>query len=247
VLVPMRDGVRIAIDIYRPRSADKLPALLAFSIHNKDLQVPELAEATLTHPAWSMLWTGPEAAVEKSESEFANIAIPTYTGSGWYGSATRPTYAARRAGFEISTRRTRSSCCSAPPISIVRCKRCARRCCAGTTNGSGIETGILHDPPVRFWVMGANAWRSGGDWPLPETQWIAFYLRGWERLTTEPFTPASADDYQAPMSSCRCRRAKPTAAYGGHLSPGRTVCREDRQRSPAAATWTGTARTLSCP
>jgi putative CocE/NonD family hydrolase len=62
----------------------------------------------------------------------------------------------------------------------------------------GIDTGILNDPPVRFWVMGANEWRSASDWPPPETQWIKFYLRGWERLTTDPFVPSSADDYQAP-------------------------------------------------
>ena len=37
VLVPMRDGVKIAIDVYRPDATEKLPALLAFSIHNKDL------------------------------------------------------------------------------------------------------------------------------------------------------------------------------------------------------------------
>ena len=59
VLVPMRDGVKIAVDVYRPQTAQKLPALLAFSIHNKDLQGPELAQASLTQPAWSMLWTGP--------------------------------------------------------------------------------------------------------------------------------------------------------------------------------------------
>ena len=59
VMVAMRDGIKIAVDVYRPDTSDKLPALLAFSIHNKDLQGPELAEATLTHPAWSMLWTGP--------------------------------------------------------------------------------------------------------------------------------------------------------------------------------------------
>src|SRR5207249_8195281 len=62
VLVPMRDGVKIAIDIYRPETADRLPALLAFSIHNKDLQGPEPAQASLTHPAWAMLWTGPAEA-----------------------------------------------------------------------------------------------------------------------------------------------------------------------------------------
>jgi putative CocE/NonD family hydrolase len=62
----------------------------------------------------------------------------------------------------------------------------------------GIDTGVLEDPPVRFWVMGANEWRSGSDWPLPETEWVKFYLRGWERLTTDPFVPASADDYEVP-------------------------------------------------
>jgi len=62
VLVPMRDGVKIAVDIYRPDTTDKLPALLALSIHNKDLQGPEPAEASLSHPAWSMLWTGPAEA-----------------------------------------------------------------------------------------------------------------------------------------------------------------------------------------
>src|SRR6266851_947916 len=62
VLVPMRDGVKIAVDVYRPDTAEKLPALLAFSIHNKDLQAPEVAQASLTHPAWSMLWTGPAEA-----------------------------------------------------------------------------------------------------------------------------------------------------------------------------------------
>ena len=58
----MRDGVKIAADVYRPDTTEKLPALLAFSIHNKDLQGPELAEASLTQPAWSMLWTGPAEA-----------------------------------------------------------------------------------------------------------------------------------------------------------------------------------------
>src|SRR5262249_58415091 len=58
--------------------------------------------------------------------------------------------------------------------------------------------GIPNARSVAFGVRGANEGRSGGDGPLPETQWIKFYLRGWERLTSEPFVAASADDYQAP-------------------------------------------------
>ena len=39
VYVPMRDGVRLAIDFYRPDTAGKFPALLALCVYGKDLQV----------------------------------------------------------------------------------------------------------------------------------------------------------------------------------------------------------------
>src|SRR5262245_9077864 len=58
VLVPMRDAVKLAVDIYRPDTAEKLPALLAFSIYNKDLQGPDVAAALPPQPAWSSLWAG---------------------------------------------------------------------------------------------------------------------------------------------------------------------------------------------
>ena len=62
VYVTMRDGVKICANVYRPDTAEKLPALLAIAIHNKDLQGPEMAETGLLQPAWSMLWTGPAEA-----------------------------------------------------------------------------------------------------------------------------------------------------------------------------------------
>ncbi len=43
VYVPMRDGVKICVDIYRPDTTEKLPALLAFAIYNKDFQGPDVA------------------------------------------------------------------------------------------------------------------------------------------------------------------------------------------------------------
>lgn len=42
VMVPMRDGVKLCIDIYRPEAEGKFPALLAFAPHNKDYQTPEI-------------------------------------------------------------------------------------------------------------------------------------------------------------------------------------------------------------
>src|SRR5262245_34362883 len=50
VMVPMRDGVQICVDIYRPKAPGKFPALLAFAIHNKDLQGPDLAEGLPPQP-----------------------------------------------------------------------------------------------------------------------------------------------------------------------------------------------------
>ena len=53
VMVPMRDGVNLCVDIYRPDAHEKLPVLLAFSIYNKDLQGPEVAASLPPQPSWS--------------------------------------------------------------------------------------------------------------------------------------------------------------------------------------------------
>ena len=62
----------------------------------------------------------------------------------------------------------------------------------------GIDTGIMREPPVKFWVMGENRWRTADDWPLPETQWTRLYLRNWERLSQQPFTASSVDAFTPP-------------------------------------------------
>ena len=64
VYVPMRDGVRLCVDVYRPGSPaeEPVPALLAFSIYNKDIQGPDAAAALPPQPAFSALWTGPQEA-----------------------------------------------------------------------------------------------------------------------------------------------------------------------------------------
>jgi predicted acyl esterase len=62
----------------------------------------------------------------------------------------------------------------------------------------GIDNGIMDEPPVKYWLMGANEWRNGDDWPLPETQWTKFYLDSWERLRLDPPTPSSRDNTEEP-------------------------------------------------
>ena len=40
----------------------------------------------------------------------------------------------------------------------------------------GIDNGILDEPPVRVFVMGANRWRLAREWPIPGTRLEAWYL-----------------------------------------------------------------------
>ena len=49
----------------------------------------------------------------------------------------------------------------------------------------GIDTGIMNEPPVKIFVMGANRWRFENEWPLARTQWTKYYLNQWEGLSTE--------------------------------------------------------------
>ena len=59
VVVPMRDGVKLSVDVYRPKEPGKYPVLLAFAVYNKDLQGPDVSAVLPPQPAWSTLWTGP--------------------------------------------------------------------------------------------------------------------------------------------------------------------------------------------
>ncbi|HKJ62383.1 MAG TPA: hypothetical protein VKA94_10380 [Hyphomicrobiales bacterium] len=34
----------------------------------------------------------------------------------------------------------------------------------------GIETGINDEPPVKYWAMGANAWKTSQTWPPENVQ-----------------------------------------------------------------------------
>ena len=40
----------------------------------------------------------------------------------------------------------------------------------------GIDTGIVEEPPIHLFIVGANEWKHAHEWPLPETKWTPFYL-----------------------------------------------------------------------
>jgi predicted acyl esterase len=50
----------------------------------------------------------------------------------------------------------------------------------------GIDTGVMDEPPLRLWLMGADEWRFEHEWPLARTEWTTFHLRARGGLSTEP-------------------------------------------------------------
>src|SRR5258707_11099597 len=59
IVVTMRDGTRLAVDVYRPDQPDKYPVLYACALHNKDIQGPDIADLLPPQPAHAPLWFGP--------------------------------------------------------------------------------------------------------------------------------------------------------------------------------------------
>lgn len=49
----------------------------------------------------------------------------------------------------------------------------------------GIDTGIMDEPAVNIFVEGANEWKTGDDYPFPETKWIPFNLHYNNRMLCE--------------------------------------------------------------
>ena len=57
--VVMRDGTRLMLDMYRPDATCRYPVLYACSLHNKDIQGPDIADVLPPQPAHAPLWFGP--------------------------------------------------------------------------------------------------------------------------------------------------------------------------------------------
>jgi putative CocE/NonD family hydrolase len=377
VMVPMRDGVRLCVDIYRPDAKGKFPALLSIAPHNKDLQTPDACENSGPQPAWSSLWLGAQEAgdtrffvcrgyvhvignprgvgksedggaakqnilsdpadiydliewmakqpwcdgnigmigisafgrsqfqaaklqpphlkaifpydpcgaygsgfrdlypggvlhpflylidqlnvvhgvrdiprtlppdlerrwegamsnpdyrmygpiyniltqkgqqiprlfsvlldpfdtdenITKAEDDFSKIKIPVYTGSGWYAYSYKQHLQGSQSWYSVI--KAPKKLLFTGPAHLDRPFLAFHSEILRWYDYwlKGIDTGVMEEPPVKFWVMGANKWRYGADWPLPETQWKKYYLDSWERLREEPFVPSSRDGSKEP-------------------------------------------------
>src|ERR1700684_4365151 len=59
ISVAMRDGTRLAVDVYRPDAPGQYPVLYASALHNKDIQGPDIADMLPPQPAHAPPWVGP--------------------------------------------------------------------------------------------------------------------------------------------------------------------------------------------
>jgi predicted acyl esterase len=139
-----------------------------------------------------------EDQIASAEEEIAAIAVPVYTGAGWYGY----TYKIHPSGAQNYFRLLAGpkKLLFTGPSHPERPLRALRSEMLRWYDHwlRGVDTGVLREAPVTYWVMGANEWRTGQDWPLPETQWTKLYLSSWERLSAQPFLEHSVDDYLPP-------------------------------------------------
>ena len=139
-----------------------------------------------------------EQIVEQTEENFKKIKIPTYTGSGWYAYTYKMHLQGSQhwyAGINVPKRLLFTG-----PAHLERPFHTLHDEIVKWYDYwlKGIDTGVMAEPPVKVWAMGANKWLHAKGWPLPETKWTKYYLHSWERLRTEPFTAAGRDGYNEP-------------------------------------------------
>jgi uncharacterized protein len=167
--------------------------------------LPELAglapyyEEWLAHPSYDDFWR----ATAPSES-FAAIQVPALNMGGWYDLFLKGTLAnyvgmKQRGGSDLARRQQRLVI---GPWAHGALAGWYPERSFGLLSGSdaaditalqlrwfdwllkGEDTGIEHDKPVRLFVMGANVWRDEDDWPLPDTQYVDYFLRSDGRANT---------------------------------------------------------------
>lgn len=142
----------------------------------------------------------PENSEEIVDNMLSSIEIPFYTGSGWYAyTYKRHLYGSLRWWQHCKTDAPRKLMLTGPAH--------LPRPWTGFHDEvikwydywlKGIDTGIMEEPRVKVWTMGANQWTYSDDWPLPETKWTKLYLDSWERMRWEPFAEASSQGTNEP-------------------------------------------------
>ncbi|MBI4922235.1 MAG: CocE/NonD family hydrolase [Devosia nanyangense] len=137
---------------------------------------------------------------DEAERLIRGIDIPVHTGAGWYGYTYKTHLSGAQNYFALLDVPKKLTLMG--PTHPDRPLRALRQQMLRWYDHwlMGIDSGLFDQPPVTYWLMGANSWRAATDWPLPQTQWTKLYLNSWERLSEEPYLPQSNDEFVPPDS-----------------------------------------------
>ena len=160
----------------------QLPLLASF-IH------PELVEQFL-HPAYDEYWRQLDPG-----TRYQDFDVPIYHESGWYDRYVRPTVqnfkGIRKQGRSNKTRQSQKLILGpwlhggrvAPETETFKFGPDAQIDHAALVLRwhdywlKGIDTGIMKEPAVRVYLIGAERWLEADSWPYPGTQYLQYYLR----------------------------------------------------------------------
>src|SRR6476659_10855100 len=108
----------------------------------------------------------PDDIVEKTKQKMSRIKIPFYTGSGWYAYTYKLHLQGSQQWFQ-EVQGVPKKLLITGPAHLERPFHSFHDEILRWYDHwlKGKDTGILDEPPVKVWVMGANQWRTGEDWP----------------------------------------------------------------------------------
>ena len=100
----------------------------------------------------------------------------------------------------------------------------------------GVETGLLDEPPVRLFLMGANVWRDEWEWPLARTRYTPYYLHSGGRANTleGDGTLGPEPPGEEPPDAYTYNPDDPVPSHGGRTLPTATLAGAYDQRAVEA-------------
>lgn len=215
----MEERKKMSLDIRQKMRSDDPDFLVDYTL--SDFQVYTKMYNTLmhpgTHPILFDLMTNPFDGEEyKAKSyypDYEKVSIPVYCGSGWYTVSYTHLPGAFRTWTGVKNTKAKKMIIGpdahGPGDRWFHLERPWHQYHDEIVRWydywlKGIDTGILTEPPIKLFVMGANRWRYENEWPLARTVWTKFYLRSFKRLMEEPpaKTETSPDAFvQQPLNT----------------------------------------------
>jgi putative CocE/NonD family hydrolase len=194
--VPMRDGVLLSADVYRPAGLKNAPAILFRTPYdNGRIQTVEQAVwyARRGYAYASVDCRGRYDSDGSNHHQYPNIDVPVFNMCGWFDAYAAAAFinfdGMQKQGRTEATRRSQR-------ILIGPWTHALGNSRVGQVDFGlhadvdlqaeelrwfdywlkGMDTGIKGQPPVQVFTTGVNRWTYANEWPLPETRFTPFFL-----------------------------------------------------------------------